>query len=270
MTASLNIPQMNTIQYSQLAWANTSNLKQVNFGSKPLPKSLFPDLKQYTIPTWGEYYCAPVSAANAIMNFAQKGFINLCPTNNSSILINELAKHFKTDTNGTTTKNMCEGLKSFVESKGYKANIEYKGFRDIDNRYKTTNSLDLNWINNEIKKENAVFLNIGVYKKIVENGKTTYTRQYGHYVNAIGDGNNGISNDKNYLTIHDPYNKVHGDHYIKTEQIKEGKFIHNKDDNEIALTNNAAGFYELSPKFNYFAKDEVGIINGVISLEIRK
>jgi len=48
------------------------------------------------------------------------------------------------------------------------------------------------------------------------------------------------------------------------------KFISNNDDNETSLTNNAKDFLEISPRFNYFAADEVAVINGALSLEIKK
>lgn len=240
----------------------------VNFCAEKSVTTEYPDLKQYDIPKVGEYYCAPVSAANVIAMFAQNGFSNLNQSNDSRKLIEDLAQSFRTTKHGTTTANLCRGLTSFVESKGYKANIKYQGFRDIDPTFKSANIPDLNWITNELKNNNAVLLNLGVYKKSVQNGKIVYTRQYGHFVTAIGCGNNGLAVASDYLTIHDPYNRVKGDHYIKVKQITEGKFIHNPDDDEISLTDNAAGFLEAAQRFNYFAPDEVAVINGAISVSV--
>lgn len=242
----------------------------ISFGTSSTANASTPDLKQYDIPEVGEYYCGPVSAANAVIMLSQNGFSNLYKNDEPSALINDLAKYFKTDKHGTTSDNMCKGLDAFVEAKGYKCKLSYQGFRPVDAKYKTASLPDLNWIKSEINKHNAVFLNIGVYKKTIQDGKIIYTRHYGHFVNVMGSGNNELSIDPNYLTIRDPYNRVKGDHYIKVNQIKEGKLIHNPDDNEVSLTDNAAGFYEISSKFNYFAPDEVAIINGVISLEVEK
>lgn len=269
MKISLIIPKNNIYFTSANITGYSKN--PISFGANNnISSTSTSDLKQYDIPEMGEYYCGPVSAANAIITLSQSDFSNLYQSSKSSVLISELAKYLKTDKCGTTSNNMCKGLEAFIGAKGYKCKLAYQGFRPVDEKYKTASLPDFNWIKNEINKHNAVFLNIGVYKKSIQGGKTIYTRHYGHFVNATGMDNNGFGIDPNYLTIRDPYNRVKGDHYIKVSQIKEGTFIHNPDDNEISLTDNAAGFYEISPKFNYFTRDEVGIINGVISLEIEK
>lgn len=267
MVISLNFPQINTFQNYAPVKTNSYRSNPTSFGSQ-ISKTTYPDLKQYSIPAVGEYYCAPVSVANGIIMLSQNGFPNLY-TNDSMGLINELAKLFETTSNGTKTANMCKGLNKFVESKGYEANITYQGFRDVDSKIKLADVPDLNWIKGEISKGNAVFLNLGVYKKDSQGSKTVYTRKYGHFVSATGCGNNGLTNNPDYLTIHDPYNRVAGDHYIKVQKIKEGEFIHNKDDDEVSLTNNAKDFLEISQRFNYFAPDEVAVINGVISLQVK-
>lgn len=269
MKTSLIIPK-NNIYFISAGVIKSSTKSPISFAANNIANVSSPDLKQYDIPEVGEYYCGPVSAANAVIMLSQNGFPNLYRGSESSALINDLAKYFKTDKQGTTSDNMCKGIEAFVEARGYKCKLNYQGFRPVDARYKTASLPDLNWIKNETNKHNAVFLNIGVYKKTVQGGKTIYTRHYGHFVNVTGSGNNCLSIDPNYLTIRDPYNRVEGDHYIKVIQINEGKLIHNPDDNEVSLTDNAAGFYEISSKFNYFAPDEVAIINGVISMEVEK
>lgn len=228
------------------------------------------DLKQHGQGELSEYLCGPVSTANGIIELSKKGFANLYKTNDSKALINELTSYFKTDKNGTTTKNMCDGLEAFVRAKGYTPEIKYQGFREINPKYKNSLVPDLKWIKDEIDKQNMVLLNLGVYKKANINGKNIYQRQYGHFVLATGKNSNGITPDANYLTIYDPYDKVQGPHYIKTSKINQGKLMHNADDNEVSLTDNASGFLEVPTKFNYFAPDEVAVINGALSLGVKK
>lgn len=256
----------------QQQWVNNALIANngVNFGAQQSEKAQYPDLKQYNIPEWGEYYCAPVSAANVMAMFSDNGYPNLNQSHNSMKLINELAQDFKTTKRGTTTENLIKGLNDFVESKDYKAEIKYQGFRDISPQIKSGNIPNLNWIKDEINAGNAVLLNFGVYKKSIQDGKPVYTRQYGHFVTAVGAGTDGLTANPNYLTIHDPYDRVKGDHYIKVKQIPEGKLIHNADDDEISLTDNAAGFLEVAQRFNYFAPDEVAIINGAVSVGVHK
>lgn len=259
----------NNIYFTNASVSQPFISNRVSFGSNKL-FSILPDLKQYDIKGAEEYYCGPVSAANGVIMLAQNGVSNLYQPGKEPELIEELAKYFKTDRNGTISDNMCKGLEAFLNAKGYKAKLTYQGFRPVDAKYKTASLPDLNRIKKDIDKHNAVLLNIGVYKKNIQDGKTVYTRHYGHFVTAVGGNSNGLSVHPDYLAIRDPYSRIKGNHYIKLSQIQEGKLIHNPDDNEISLTDNAAGFYELSPKFNYFAPDEVGIINGVVSLEVEK
>lgn len=264
------VSSVNSYQYYNLPRINFYVNSRVNFGADKSVKTEYPDFKQYNIPNWGEYYCAPVSAANAVAMFSDDGYPNLNQSHNSAKLISDLAQSFKTTTRGTTTANLISGLKDFVESKGYQSDIKYQGFRDIDPNIKSANIPDLSWITDEINKNNAVLLNLGVYKKSVEGRKIVYTRQYGHFVTAVGCGNNGLVCTPDYLTIHDPYDRVKGDHYIKVKQIPEGKLIHNAGDDEIALTDDAKGFLEVAQRFNYFGPDEVAVINGAISVAVHK
>lgn len=209
---------------------------------------IYSDVKQKN-----EYYCAPAAAANSIITLTSS-------KNNSETLVEELAHIMHTDKSGTTSNNFCKGIEEYFNSKGRNIKIEYSGFRNVDKKYKTGELPDFEKIKNALKNNCAVVLNLGVYKKIGDK----YIRQYGHFVNAVNAGFNGYSADKNSLSITDPYNKIGGLHYISLKPIESGKLIHNKDDNEVALTDNAKGFYEISPKFNYFEYAETAVLNGVI------
>lgn len=251
-----------------------NNIKQnrdisVNFNANSPSITLVPDLKQYNLPNVGEYYCGPVSAANNIIMLSQNGYPELSQGKTSLKLIEELGVAFKTDKSGTTSNNLCIGLEGYINLKGDKCDIKYQGLRPVDSRFKNASLPDFNWIKNELDKKNSVLLNLGIYKKSIENGKPVYKREYGHFVSATGYGSNGISFDKDYLTLLDPYSHQKGNHYVKVQKIEKGELLHNSDDNEKVLTNIADGFYELSPKFHYLEKDEVAIINGVISVEMK-
>jgi len=268
MQSLLNFPKNNNNCF-YLA-SKTSKENKVLFHTDKNNLDNIPDLKQFDIPGKEEYYCGPVSAADGIIMLAQRGFYKLYPSNNPLILIEELASHFKTDKNGTTTNNMCNGLESFIKEKGYNCKVNYQGLKPVDSKYRTAFKPDLNWIKSEINKHNLVILNLGAYKKKVLEGKTVYTRYDGHLVPVIGYGHNGLNIDPNYLTILDPYDKVKGVRYIKANPLDEGKFIPENVDNEPGLINDAKGFYEISPKFNYYKSDDAVIINGAISLEVKE
>ena len=248
--------------YISFKESTISNKKQLSFGNEIYN---YPDLKQND-----EYSCGPISAANSIIWLRNNGFPNLCTSNHSSALVDELSKSvklIKSENKGTSSNNMCTGLENFINSKGYKiSKLEYQGIRPVDNKYKTSMIPDIEKIKREIKKDNVILLNLGIYNK----KNTHYERQYGHWVTVTGSGDNGYIADNNYLTIHDPYSKVNGNFYIKPIKIERGKFFHNSDDNEKTLTDNASGFYEISQKFNYFRNSEVGVIDGAVILEMNK
>ncbi len=89
---------------------------------------------------------------------------------------------------------MCTGLESFSYLQGMQTiKDRISGFRPVDSKYKTADIPDFNKIKSEISRNNIVLLNLGVYKKQTQEGKTSYNRQYGHWVMATGQGSNGYS-----------------------------------------------------------------------------
>lgn len=209
----------------------------------------YSDIKQKN-----EYYCAPAACANVVYKLSDK------QNENPDLLVDELAKYFKTDKNGTTSQNLCKGLDEYFKAHNCNISIEYQGFREVDKKYKTADLLDIDKIKSAVNNGKFVILNLGIYKKL----NNAYIRQYGHFINIVGANSNGISCENNCFTVTDPYNRVSQKQYLKLLKIKDGKFIHNKDDNEIALTDCAKNFYEVSSKFGYFENGETAVINGAI------
>ncbi|MDR1168745.1 MAG: hypothetical protein LBK53_07660 [Heliobacteriaceae bacterium] len=209
-------------------------------------------LKQQT-----EFDCGPYAGANAVLRLG----INEDPQK----VVFELSEKFKCSKRGVTSANLCGGLDEYLKSKGYHSNVQYCGYRPVCKKYKFAEKPELSWIKKEMENNKQVILNIGVYKKELKNGKTIYKRQYGHYVNAAGFG---FATEG--LTISDPYDKNSDTLNIILNRINEGKFVHNKGDDETALTDDANGFYEISPKFSYFKKNEVAVLNGAVSVAINR
>ena len=176
-----------------------------------------------------------------------------------------MALSLKTDTNGTTLENICEGLESFLLKKGYTPKIEAKGFRPINSKYSKGIIPDLQWIKKKIKTSDVVIINSGVYDKNLK-------RSYGHYVLAKSCDFNGFGYSKDTLGILDSDSRLKGEIYIHPKQLTQGTFKHNlMTDNEKVLTNNAKGFYtypaygracDIRDNFNY-------VINAVLSLKIQ-
>jgi len=202
--------------------------------------------------------CCPYAAANAVRRLGIK--------DDEAKMIRELSEKFKLSEKGVTSENLCVGLEEYLKSKGCIGNVQYCGFRQIDKKYKFTDKPTpaLSWIKAEMENGKQIILSIGVYKKELVDGKPVYTRQYGHDVNVAGYGIEPMG-----LTIFDPYGENPDKLNIRLSQIKEGEFVHNKDDNEeLPVTDDAKGFYEITPKFSYFNPDEIAVLNGAFSIRI--
>ena len=236
----------------------------------------FPDLKQLSIRGKEEYYCAPVSLANGIVYLQKNGYPNLIETPKNILhlgnsketkLIHELAQHLKTDSNGTTTNNLCLGIESFLQEKGYSAKkLTYQGIYETDKRFSgNTLAPNLDWIKANLEKKNIVLLNFGVYKK--SDGQT-YQRQWGHWITAVGHGSDGEKYNPNSLIIQDPYKKQKENSYFNLEKMESGTLKDNPDNNEKALVSEAKNYYKINSAIPYLQKDEVAILNGAIVLEM--
>lgn len=191
-----------------------------------------------------EYSCGVVSAFNLIKD--------KCPDCKNSE-ISELSKLLKTNENGTTTFNLCNGLKKYFANQMIDADIQYYGIKKV-HKFKEKQNLDLKTIEQYLTDGYSVIINVGVYKK----SNNSYIRQYGHYVNLI-------SINDNDLKIFDPYDKENEFSYW---QIKQKKInLQNINDNEKYEKSENALYVILTP-INYCEKDEYAIINGIIFVKI--
>lgn len=226
----------------------------------------FPDLKQHSIKGREEYYCGPTSLANGITYLSQNGYPNLIKGKNNIETINLMAKYLHTDTLGTTTNNLCSGLKNVLKDSGYAyKSIEYQGLRAVAPEFsKGILAPNLNWIKTAIEKKGIVLLNIGIYTK--ENN--TYQRKWGHWVTVVGHGFDGKNKNSDTLIIQDPYQQNKENNYFTLEKMNEGLLISSAEDNEVTLNQNAKDYYKINSKIPYLQKDEIPILNGVIALEM--
>lgn len=198
----------------------------------------FSDIKQRD-----DFTCAPVSAANCVVNY------NNFDSNN---LVEYFSKEAKTTTKGTKVNNLCKALDKYFIQHKRQAYIKYYGIRPVDKKFRSDKVLN---IFDEISNGKSVILNIGVY----EQQENVLNRKYGHYVNAVDIGENGK------FLITDPYAKapyfVEIKDYNLNVQIK-----HNKDDNEKVLHKK----YDYKEIINvpYLEKNEKALLNGVVSVHL--
>lgn len=226
----------------------------------------FPDLKQYAIKGCEEYYCGPVSLANGIAYLRQDGYPNLLRTKSNMETIDMLAIYLKTNRRGTTTNNLCLGIKNAIKDSGYNyKSIEYKGNRAVNREFsKGDLAPDLEWIKSSVEKKGIVLLNIGIYNQ--KDG--VYQRKWGHWVTVVGHGYDGKNRNPNALIIQDPYKKAKENSYFTLEKMNEGILIPSDKDDERTLNQNAQDYYKITSKIPYLQKDEISVVNGVIALEM--
>lgn len=188
-----------------------------------------------------EFSCGPVSSYNLIKKS--------CPACRDYD-INKLKSYERTDNNGTTTYNLCNGLNKYFKSQNLQTNISYYGVKKLK-RYKNGSNVDFQNISKLLNEGNSAILNIGVYTL---NDDGSYTRHWGHYVNLIS-----VSDNK--LKVFDPYDKAnqYSDWTIKTlTDIK----VNNINDNEKYV--NLKNYHIISSQINYLEKNEFALVNGVI------
>ena len=198
----------------------------------------FSDIKQND-----EYSCAPVCAANCIINY------NNFDNNN---LVEYFSKEAKTSTKGTKANNLCKALDKYFILHKRQAYIKYYGIRPVDKKFRSDKVLN---IFDEITNGKSVILNIGVYE---QHGKVL-NRKYGHYVNAVNIDENGK------ILVTDPYAKE--PYFIEIKDYKlNSKIKHNKDDNE-RVCRKKYDYKEIT-NVPYLENNEKALLNGIISIHL--
>lgn len=188
-----------------------------------------------------EYTCGPVSSYNLIRK--------MCPSC-KDYDVSKLVIIQKTDNNGTTSYNLCNGLDKYFKSQNINADIRYYGIKKL-RKYKANSDIDFKEISGLIKDGHSAILNIGVYTKDTDG---SYTRQCGHYVNLISVNNNEIK-------VSDPYDKTNDYSYWKFKSINTKK-VYNINDNEKYIKTDNYNII-ISP-ISYLEKNEFALINGII------
>ncbi len=200
----------------------------------------FSDIKQID-----EYSCAPVCATNCIINY--NSF-----KNTDSELVKYFSENAQTTQKGTKTNNLCKALAKYFKQHNRSAIIKYDGIRPVNRVFKSKKALD---IKEELQNGKSVILNIGIYEY---DGKT-YTRKYGHYVNAIN------INEKGQILLTDPFEKGAA-FYVDIENPESSNIRHNKNDNERVCKNNFK--FKSLKGIPYLKNNETALLNGIISINL--
>lgn len=198
------------------------------------------------------YSCGPVSSANAVINIINSNNLNI-PLADETSLIKELARLEKTKTDGTSIKNLCNGIEEYFKIHNIKLNISCYGFINVDKKYLTSNEINFSTINGQ------GIINIGMYKR---NDNGVYERKEGHFINLVG-----IDSQNNKLLVTDPYNPSHS--------IEEFSYVHADKIKVISKSKHESfapskDYYLITTPINYLENGDTAIINGVIIFNIEK
>jgi len=188
-----------------------------------------------------EYSCAPVSSYNLITK--------LCPDCEKDI--KELQKLEKTNFKGTTTYNLCQGLKKYFKKQSKTVQIKYYGIKKVK-KYKISSNINIEELTSEISNNSQSILNIGIY---IKNSNGNYVRQWGHYVNLIS-----IEGNKQ-LIVFDPYDKNKTPIIWKLRQLNDFCLENINDNEKYEKTTN---IYAVENKIHYLEPNEIVIINGIV------
>ena len=183
-------------------------------GSSPAERTekvgQMPDLCQTdaafrSLPYEGRYSCGPTAVANVLVAMDQRGFDNLVEGDVRSkavqrALLEQLSAkpYLETTRHGIGPIGIMKGLQRFVQTRGYRADLEWKGWRRGD-EFAAGRLVDPSWLREGVSGESNVVLNVGWYRRDEEEG--LYSRQSGHYMTLVGYRREG--DDFTYL-IHDP------------------------------------------------------------------
>ena len=201
-----------------------------------------------------EFTCAPTTSYNLIKI--------MCPKCKTSI--RGLAVIQKTDKNGTTTFNLCQGLEKYFKSQNKKINIEYYGIKKV-RKYKVNSNIDLSLLQKHLENNGQAIINIGIYTK---DSDGIFTREWGHYANIIAVDNRTIK-------VLDPYDKENeistwtGAAVNVAGGNKSGAntniTLKNINDNEKYIKINET--YFINAGINYLEPSEFAAINGIILIK---
>ena len=154
-----------------------------------------PDLCQMdrafrSLPERGLNWCCPTAFANVLLALDQQGYDALVPGDRSAKdqqlkLLAELGseEYLGTRKNGTGPVTAMRGITKFVHDRGYRAAVQWKGWRNGGEFSKGT-TIDQPWLQEGLLGDSAVVINVGWYK--FDRINRLYTRIGGHYMTVVG------------------------------------------------------------------------------------
>lgn len=203
----------------------------------------------------GQQFCAPVAVSNSLVWFEknkdQQYQINLVKKLSSSSYMNTNTK------NGTNVFGVTQGVHKYATERwgGYKT-LEYSGWSKAPSQFRSQlPKPTLDWMNQALHRNGAVWLNIGWY-----NGEgINYRRIGGHWVTLVGY-------EQGKLIIHDPApraGKEFSNHFVSLRILNSGQLING------TRTTNARDHFIIENGMKISPSAQYGIIDGAIKFELK-
>lgn len=263
------------IAFSYPASSKTKSSAKAAFPEFSTSKiSDMPDLtqtdKRGNLPGKGRSYCGPVAVSNSLVWLARHGYPNLAPGYNGTIqsqasIAKVLGlKYMKTNSKGTNTTRVIQGVRRYVQDRGYRiAYLGYSGWHWVPSNYFTGQKRpSLAFIKRGALGRSAGWINLGWYK--YDPVRRTYKRVRGHWVTLAGYGvdSNGKKSPDTIL-MHDPASRngrKMATNYVKLRLLNGGTMFNNSGKRTV----NAKGFYAIKSGLVINKKADIGIIDGVV------
>jgi hypothetical protein len=227
------------------------------------------------LPGSGLQYCAPTAVSNSIMWLDNNGFNNLVANTQDRKrdqfdVTTVLGSPGYMNTSleiGTGVNELLIGTKNYVHARGYQyVRLQYEGWRYHSQEFATGISIpDMQWINNGVRGNGSVWINIGWYTyNATSDG---YARTGGHWVTLVGYGYDGQIDNPAFLIIHDPARgSTNGisNYYLLPQVITSGTLT----GNYTGLPRSANGYFMIVQGIYLGSPSDVAIIDGAVVLEM--
>jgi len=218
-----------------------------------------PDLPQNQpeLPGGGEQYCCPTAVANSLLWLGDNGYPALRSQTPLQV-IKELGERMGTDDNGTSMRQLRDGLDSYLSQRGLNGTTEFRGWLGGSLGLGPNPYPSLDWMGQCLAPAAVGWLNFGFYG--YDSTTDTYTRFGGHWVTLVGISSRG-------LAVHDPAaraGRTPSTQHVVVEELGSGTLAGQRLESPIP----AKGFFRVVSGLALPRSRPLVILDGVLKLHL--